>query len=135
MSPEQVVLVQRTARVLLSIGPDAFEAFYDELFRLAPDARALFRTDRASQKLKLMDMIAILIGAAQDAERYQDIAQRLGDRHRSYGVVPEYYAAGGLALLACLDKALGPDFTPDVRAAWLALHADVSGAMAPPTAN
>ena len=112
MNAEQAILVRQTGHVMLAIGPDAFDAFYDELFRLAPDARSLFRTERGVQKLKLMDMIASLIGAAQDIDGYRDTARRLGERHRGYGVEPAHQIFGSRALMACLDQALGSDFTP-----------------------
>jgi hemoglobin-like flavoprotein len=42
----------------------------------------------------------------------------LGQRHKGYGVTAAHYAPVGAALLWTLEKGLGPDFTPEVKAAW-----------------
>jgi nitric oxide dioxygenase len=47
----------------------------------------------------------------------------------SYGVKPTDYPTVAGALIATLEKGLGEDFTPAVRAAWLECIHKVSGEM------
>ena len=44
------------------------ERFYARFFELAPDARALFPVDMERQNLKLMDMIAAIVGAIENRD-------------------------------------------------------------------
>jgi hemoglobin-like flavoprotein len=53
----------------------------------------------------------------------------LGRRHAGYGVRDEHYATVAAALLWTLDQGLGDAFTPDVRAAWIAMFETVTGVM------
>jgi hypothetical protein len=53
----------------------------------------------------------------------------LGQRHAGSGVRPESYATVGAALLWTLEQGLGVKFTPQVRAAWTAAYALLSGLM------
>ena len=46
-----------------------------------------------------------------------------------YGVKASDYQTVGAALIATLEKGLGADFTPEVRAAWLACINQVAGDM------
>jgi hemoglobin-like flavoprotein len=48
--------------------------------------------------------------------------QDLGRRHTGYGVRDEHYDLVAEALMWALDKGLGPDFTPEVKDAWIAVH-------------
>lgn len=129
MNPVQIGLLKTTTGVLLGIGPKAFEAFYKELFRLAPETRALFHTDMEAQRFKLLNMIAILINALERPDDFVATAGHLGSRHAQQGVMRAYYAPAKVALMACLTEALGPDFTPDVREAWSALYDSVERGM------
>jgi nitric oxide dioxygenase len=51
----------------------------------------------------------------------------LGRRHIPHGIRDSDYDAAGVALLWTLEKALGPEFTPEARSAWTeAYHAIAS---------
>lgn len=53
----------------------------------------------------------------------------LAVKHVAYGVRNEHYKPVGDALLWTLEQGLGPDFTPEVRDAWVEAYAILSGAM------
>ena len=44
--------------------------FYRRFFELAPDAQRLFPSDMERQHLKLMDMIAAIVGALDERELF-----------------------------------------------------------------
>jgi hemoglobin-like flavoprotein len=53
----------------------------------------------------------------------------LGQRHKGYGMAAAHYAPVGAALLWTLEKGLGPDFTPEVKAAWNETYTALAGVM------
>ncbi len=55
--------------------------------------------------------------------------QRLGDRHKDYGVKTSYYEVVGEALVGTLDDVLGDEFTDEAREAWTATFRLISAAM------
>ena len=48
------------------------------------------------------------------------LADQLGRRHLCYGMKDEHYKALRKALVRTLAEVLGQEFTPEVRAAWIA---------------
>jgi hemoglobin-like flavoprotein len=117
--------------------------FYDTLFELAPDARAMFPAEMDEQRRKLMSELAALIelGTAAGAGRMGDFvtrAQRLGRRHERYGATGGHYELVGVALLAALRQSID-DWDADHEHAWRVLYATVAetmregAAMRPPT--
>jgi hypothetical protein len=48
---------------------------YGRFFKLVPEARGLFPRDMERQQLKLMDMIAALVGALDQRELFQSTVQ------------------------------------------------------------
>jgi hemoglobin-like flavoprotein len=56
--------------------------------------------------------------------------KELGKRHKGYGVSADQYAPVGAAPLWTLEKGLGPDFTPDTKAAWTEAYTALAGVMA-----
>ena len=53
----------------------------------------------------------------------------LGRRHAGYGVKAADYDTVAGALLGTLEHALGPEFTPAVRDAWLAYYQSIAAEM------
>ena len=53
----------------------------------------------------------------------------MGRRHVGYGVTAKHYEPVGAALLWTLEKGLGADFTPPVKAAWTETYMTVAGVM------
>jgi len=56
--------------------------------------------------------------------------KELGKRHKGYGVTEDQYAPVGAALLWTLEKGLGPDWTPELQAAWMETYTALAGVMA-----
>jgi nitric oxide dioxygenase len=53
----------------------------------------------------------------------------LGERHKNYKVLPEYYNTVGAALLWTLEQALGPKWNDEVREAWTKAYTILSSTM------
>lgn len=128
MTPEREQLVRETWRRFEPKAPDYARFFYDKLFELDPESRAMFgRANMDEQRHRLMETLGQLVAELDDAERLITDLVVLGRRHAVYGVRDSDYDSAGVALLWTLEQALGPEFTPEARAAWIeAYHAIAS---------
>jgi hemoglobin-like flavoprotein len=129
MTPHQIDLVRSSFALVQPIAPQAAALFYDKLFVRDPSLRRLFKGDMAHQGERLMAMIGVAVAGLSRPDQLQAPLKALGERHAGYGVQPAHYDTVGAALLETLADGLGPAFTPDVRAAWVALYGHVSRSM------
>jgi hemoglobin-like flavoprotein len=126
MTPEQVQLVQQSFAKVAPISEQASVIFYDRLFEIAPQVRAMFPDDMKEQRKKLMATLAVVVNGLTNLEAVLPAASALAKRHVSYGAKPDHYPVVGSALLYTLEKGLGNGWTPDVAAAWNATYATLS---------
>jgi len=129
MTPQQVELVQSSFQKVVPIAGTAADLFYDRLFEIAPQTRALFPADLAEQKKKLMTMLGTAVTNLHKLDTILPAVKELGQRHKGYGVTADQYAPVGAALLWTLEKGLGPDFTPETKAAWTEAYTALAGVM------
>lgn len=129
MTPEQKELVKTSFEKVLPISDVAARLFYNRLFELDLSLRRLFTTDMDEQGRKLMTMIKVAVSSLDRLETLVPAVQVLGERHASYGVSDSSYATVGEALIWTLAKGLGPDFTPEVEAAWVETYSLLAGVM------
>jgi nitric oxide dioxygenase len=129
MTPDQIKLVQQSFARVAPISDQAAIIFYDRLFEVAPAVKAMFPADMTEQRKKLMSTLAYVVSGLSNLESVLPAASALAVRHVSYGARAEHYPVVGGALLWTLEKGLGPDWTPDVAAAWTAAYATLSGYM------
>jgi hemoglobin-like flavoprotein len=129
MTPEQAELIKRSFDAMWPMRRKIAALCYSRLFELAPDARRLFPNDMERQHLKLMDMIAALVGTLDQRELFQSVITHSGRQHADFGVQPAQYAAFGEALIWSLEREFGASFTPELRKAWRALYDTVQAEM------
>lgn len=120
MDAHQVALVQESFNKVVPMGTKVAEIFYSELFAIDPSLRAMFKGDLSAQYGKLLTVLATVVRGLHAPEKIERAAQDLAIRHLDYGVQPEHYTYVGNALLRTLKKGFGPDFTPELRDAWVA---------------
>jgi hemoglobin-like flavoprotein len=125
MTPEQVDLIRKSFDAMWLMRGDIADLCYIRFFELAPDAKDLFRSDMERQRVKLMDMVAALVGSLDKRALFQSIVTHSGRQHARFGVRPPHYEALGEALIWSLERKFGPSFTPELRASWRALYAMV----------
>lgn len=123
-----------TWRLVVPIADTAADLFYKRLFELAPGYREYFKSDLASQKRKLIAMLAFVVKALdwpesawrQNVEDEDDlflVVLALGRRHSDLYHIPDAsYATVGEALLWTLDYGLGKKFDAPARAAWTKVY-------------
>jgi hemoglobin-like flavoprotein len=129
MTGRQIDLVQQSFEVVKPNSMQAARLFYQRLFELDASLRPMFRGDIEEQGRKLMQMLGVAVGALRRMDQVLPAVADLGRRHAGYGVRDEHYATVAAALLWTLDQGLGDAFTPDVRAAWIAMFETVTGVM------
>ena len=130
MSPEQKALIKISWRAVEPIAEEAAALFYQRLFEVDPELRALFSTtDMAKQRSKLIAALSAVVASVDHLERVMPALQSLGRRHAGYGVEFEHYDTVGSALLWTLEQGLGERWTPELEAAWADAYALVAGVM------
>jgi len=110
------------------------DLFYDHLFEIAPETRALFPDDLAVQKQKFITMLSAMVASLNEFNRIAPMVEDLGERHVTYGVVEKHYESFGTALLQALEECLGVDFTSPVKEAWAEAYMTLANTMRPPRA-
>jgi hemoglobin-like flavoprotein len=129
MTPSQIDLVQSSFARISPIADTVAGLFYARLFEIAPEVRSLFKRDMKEQGRKLTTALGLVVKGLRNLDAILPAVRSLAVKHVGYGVRAEHYPPVGEALLWTLEQGLGPDFTPEVRDAWLEAYAILSGAM------
>ena len=129
MNPSQIKLVQESFAKVGPIADQAAVIFYDRLFAVAPQVKAMFPADMTEQRKKLMATLSVVVNGLGDLETILPAASTLATRHVSYGAKAEHYPVVGGALLWTLEKGIGDNWTPEVADAWTAAYETLSGFM------
>jgi hemoglobin-like flavoprotein len=122
VTTEQKILVQTTFAQVLPIADTAATLFYNRLFDLDPNVRAMFKGDMEEQGRKLMTMLKVAVASLDRLDTIVPAVEALGNRHVHYGVSAQDYDTVAVALLWTLEQGLGDAFTPEVRAAWTEVY-------------
>jgi hemoglobin-like flavoprotein len=129
MTPDQVKLVQDSFAKVAPISEQAAVLFYDRLFEVAPQVKAMFPDDMTEQRRKLMMMLAAVVNGLCDLESILPATSALAKRHVGYGAKAEHYPVVGAALLWTLEQGLGDGWTPELADAWATAYVTLSGYM------
>ena len=81
MTPRQVALVQDSFAKLALTSEAAAELFYDRLFDIAPQIKAMFPDDMIEQRRKLMAMLSGVVKGLGNLEQVLPVASALAKRH------------------------------------------------------
>src|SRR5260370_16645514 len=112
--PKQTALVGQSFDAICPVRRKLAAKFYRRFFELAPDAQGLFRSDMERQYLKLMDMIAAIVGTLDKREMFQSIISHSGRQHAQFGAKPLHFPALADALICALDQQLSAPLTPQL---------------------
>jgi hemoglobin-like flavoprotein len=129
MNSTQIKLVQTSWQQVPYTLEETANRFYTRLFQMDPALQRLFRGDMKDQGRKSMSMLTFIVDSLGRMEEIVPVLRSLGSRHAGYGVRDEHYGTVGATLLATLEEALGADFTPEVRSAWMAALETLAGTM------
>jgi nitric oxide dioxygenase len=118
LTPHEAQLIRASYEKLLPRVAEASVSFYETLFDLAPELRALFRDDLAGQGMRFMSAIGVIVGHLDAPQLLDQRLQALGRSHAAFGLTETNYRAMEEALFITLREALGPDFTRATQEAW-----------------
>ncbi len=122
MTPRQQELVRTSFSLVQSQQDRITELLYQELFRLEPNSKVLFRGEINDQKVKLMRMLQIAIENLDNKTELQAMLFNLGMIHQSYGVEEHHFVSFGKSLNFALKSILKEAFTSEVEESWLAAY-------------
>lgn len=130
MSPEQIALIREGWGKIAPIADQAVTRFYDKLFELDPELRALFAgADMAVQRVRLAQALGGVIASLEKSEEIIPQLQALGRRHAAFGVTERHYDLVGAALLGTLEEGLADDWSSASRRAWASAYGLIAGTM------
>ena len=118
MTPQEIQLVRSSFARVAPFADQAAALFYARLFELEPALRGLLPGEMAARGAELTAALAAWLADIDRAEKALPAARALGLRPTPVPGCAAPVEAVGTALLWTLEKGLGPDFTPEIRAAW-----------------
>jgi hemoglobin-like flavoprotein len=100
------------------------DLFYDRLFELDPSLEALFPEDLTVQRRRFMSAVGTAVAGLDDTDAQRPTLLDVGRQSPSQGVLPGHYDTLGNALIWSFEQSLAEQFTPLMKEAWAALHAE-----------
>ncbi|WP_425050362.1 globin domain-containing protein [Psychromarinibacter sp. S121] len=130
VSHEQIALIRWSFDKMRPKLQPASTEFYERLFALRPDLRAMFREDDiAGQGMKFMTTMETVLDGIEVPQAVAGRIEELGQHHRRMGVTAEMFGPMEEALIETLRSVMGEDLGADVETAWRAAYADLKDAM------
>lgn len=129
MTADDIALVRASWAGLQPRADATATALYQRLFTEYPQVRPLFIGEMDEQAAKLKRMIDRTVAALDDLEPLDRVIRMMGARHSGYGVAEEDYPLLREALLITLAEQLGEEFSPQIRAAWIAVYDELAEMM------
>jgi nitric oxide dioxygenase len=91
VNPTQIKLVQESFAKIAPISETAAELFYDRLFEVAPQVKAMFPADMKDQRKKLMATLAVVVNGLGNLESILPAASALVGVHLGVRIRPERF--------------------------------------------
>lgn len=129
MTPEQKALVQESWAKVIPVREQAAKLFYARLFATCPELVPYFKGDMTEQGRKLMAMLNAAVMGLDNLPALLGVLRDAGRRHAGYGVKDEDYDKVGAAFLWTLASALGTEFTPQTKDAWIVVYTTLADVM------
>ncbi|MHA4809748.1 globin domain-containing protein [Flavitalea flava] len=96
--------------------------FYDRLFSLSPETRAIFRSPVSLQTSKLMETAGRLINKLEVLEESIYEVTHIADTFVPEGLRAMHYSAIGTSLLWAVEKRLGSSWDRQTVRAWQSFY-------------
>jgi hemoglobin-like flavoprotein len=119
---KQIRLVRESLPRVRELLVPASTSFYDTLFVLAPELRALFRSDLASQGMRFMSTLATIADLLDAPAELGGEIDDLALAHAGLGIRAEHFVPMGRAVTVTLAETLREEFTPELQVAWHAAY-------------
>jgi NAD(P)H-flavin reductase/hemoglobin-like flavoprotein len=113
-----VTLIKESFAWVMAASPDSMDYFYEQVFAASPDTRTLFPTSMSAQHERMLSAMTQVIWSLDSEAACTELLQRLGRDHRKFGVTERHYGAFFTAMRETVRYFTGPDWRPEVAAAW-----------------
>ena len=110
--------LQSSLHTMLEDNDRFASEFYDQVFKINPQARSLFRNDMVEQGRLLTHMLGGIVYSLSRPEHLVSGLQKLGESHLAYGVKPEHYPVVKQAMITTIETILGGRKTEKTLDAW-----------------
>jgi hemoglobin-like flavoprotein len=129
LTPAEISSVKTSFDRMWPMSTEMVDMFYDRLFEILPESRAMFRDDMVALKRKFISTLAVIVGSLDNNTGLLSVLGKLAKDHVHYGVRAEHYAVVEQALLWSLGQGLGAFWTSEVEQAWRKILALISERM------
>jgi len=129
VSDEDIRLVRQSLPLIAERFEPVSLAFYENLFAIAPEMRAMFRDDLPGQGMRFMTTLTTIAEVLDDPVAREARIRPLARVHAALGTEPAHFAPMGSALLVTLGETLGSAFTPRLQEAWRAAYEAIAAEM------
>lgn len=129
LTRDQIDLIRETFELLRPDVEAASELLYRRLFEIAPELRAMFRSDMSEQGMRFMSTLEVIVQYLDDPQALRPHLERLAKGHAAYGVKPEHFRPMGSALLWSMQQTLGDRFPAGGEVAWSAAYDHITREM------
>ncbi|WP_316159912.1 globin family protein [Bradyrhizobium sp. SZCCHNRI20481] len=129
LTADEIAHVKSSFDLVFASATQMTTTFYDRVFELLPECRAMFPADMDVLKRDFIATLAVLVGSLDQMTGLLSSTDILGRNHARYGVKPEYYPVVGEALLWSLAKGLGPHWNDEVEQAWRKVYGIIAQRM------
>ena len=127
-----IAAVSASCRAVVDRPVRLAEVFYEHLFEIAPQLRAMFPVDMTTQMQKMSDTLLFAIGQLEslDTAALEAALRHLGATHRTrYGVEAEQYRYVGHALTRAVRDVAGLAYSGALSSSWIAVYQYVEAHM------
>ena len=94
------------------------ERFYERLFTVLPESRALFKIDIALQSQHLAAALALIVRNLRLLDALEQPLMELGVGHARVGVRPEHYPVLCRTMIETIRDGSGQDWSPELQTDW-----------------
>ncbi|MEM9848720.1 MAG: globin domain-containing protein [Bacteroidota bacterium] len=122
MTQQEIQLVQESVTELMPRTQQMGEALYARLFEIAPELKALFKTDIPQQSRKLMSIIIHVIANLDQMDHLEEELQDLSAKHSTYNITASDYEVLKEAFLWTFAQEMGENWTDELSKAWAAAY-------------
>jgi nitric oxide dioxygenase len=129
LTTAQIGLIRDSFHRLEPDVETASDLLYARLFEIAPELRAMFRSDMAGQGMQFMSTLGVIVQHLDDPEALRPHLEHLAQGHAAFGVKPEHFRPMGQALIWAMRETLGEKFSEAAAVAWEAAYELLAGEM------
>lgn len=122
----QVALVEASFRKINRHADEAAALFFTRLFEFDPALRRAATGDRLQQQRFFVKLLGTIVHRLECFDLVRDHVREIACAHPHLSLREEHHHSIGAALFWMLQEVLGPEFTPETYAAWMAIFRALS---------